>query len=60
MSCEHLICASCAGPVDEGRCPSCRAARSQLHHSPVAALPPAVVAVAIALLAVMILLLTGR
>jgi uncharacterized paraquat-inducible protein A len=32
MSCEHLICAQCAGPVSEGRCPVCRVARSQVHH----------------------------
>jgi hypothetical protein len=32
MSCEHLICARCAGPVSEGRCPVCRAAKSDLHH----------------------------
>ncbi|MHB1593748.1 MAG: hypothetical protein ACYCO9_02870 [Streptosporangiaceae bacterium] len=32
MSCEHLICAHCSGPVSEGRCPVCRAARSDLHH----------------------------
>jgi hypothetical protein len=32
MSCEHLICAQCAGPVAEGRCPVCRAARSHVHH----------------------------
>ncbi len=32
MSCEHLICAQCAGPVSEGRCPVCRAAKSDLHH----------------------------
>ncbi|HEY2507186.1 MAG TPA: hypothetical protein VGI58_11755 [Streptosporangiaceae bacterium] len=32
MSCEHLICAQCAGPVAEGRCPTCRAARAQIHH----------------------------
>ena len=34
MSCEHLICAQCAGPVADGRCPVCRAARSDLHHRP--------------------------
>jgi len=33
MSCEHLICASCAGPVAEGRCPVCRDARQHVHHS---------------------------
>ncbi len=32
MSCEHLICAQCAGPVAEGRCPVCRASRSHVHH----------------------------
>ncbi len=32
MSCEHLICANCAGPVVEGRCAVCRAAKSDLHH----------------------------
>ena len=32
MSCEHLICANCAGPVVQGRCPVCRAAKSDLHH----------------------------
>ncbi len=33
MSCEHLICAQCAGPVAEGRCPVCRTARSHVHNS---------------------------
>jgi hypothetical protein len=32
MSCEHLVCASCAGPVVEGRCEVCRAARASVHH----------------------------
>jgi hypothetical protein len=32
MSCEHLICAQCAGPVVEGRCPACRASRQHVHH----------------------------
>jgi len=33
MSCEHLICAQCAGPVAEGRCPACRVSRQHVHHS---------------------------
>jgi hypothetical protein len=33
MSCEHLICAQCAGPVAEGRCPVCRASRNHVHHN---------------------------
>lgn len=32
MSCEHLVCAQCAGPVAEGRCPACRTARAHVHH----------------------------
>ena len=31
MSCEHLICAQCAAPVVEGRCPACQMARAQVH-----------------------------
>jgi hypothetical protein len=31
MSCEHLICARCAAPVVEGRCPACQQARAQVH-----------------------------
>ena len=31
MSCEHLICARCAAPVVEGRCPACQLARAQVH-----------------------------
>jgi hypothetical protein len=33
MSCEHLICAQCAGPVSEGRCPACRLSRQHVHRS---------------------------
>ena len=40
MSCEHLICAQCAGPVVEGRCPVCQLARAQVHRrSPGLSLP---------------------
>ncbi|MBO0822597.1 MAG: hypothetical protein J2P28_17855 [Actinobacteria bacterium] len=31
MSCEHLICALCGGPVAEGRCATCRDARAHIH-----------------------------
>lgn len=31
MCCEDLVCASCAQPVAEGRCPVCRAARARMH-----------------------------
>jgi hypothetical protein len=39
MSCEDLICASCAGPVVEARCPACQSARSQMHHHSGLSLP---------------------
>jgi hypothetical protein len=32
MSCEHMICARCLGPVVEARCPTCRMARAEVHH----------------------------
>jgi hypothetical protein len=31
VCCDQLICARCTGPVSEGRCSSCRAARAELH-----------------------------
>ena len=51
MSCEHLICASCAGPVAEARCPACRAARAQVHHHHTGLSIPWIAALLIALLA---------
>ena len=54
MSCEHLICAQCAGPVVEGRCPACRAARQHVHHQHFSVSPQLILA---ALLALSLLLL---
>jgi hypothetical protein len=50
MSCEHLICAQCAGPVVEGRCPVCREARAQVHHHGLTVTPQLLVAAALLLL----------
>jgi hypothetical protein len=50
MSCEHLICAQCAGPVVEGRCPVCRAARAHVHHGPSGISPQILIAVVLILL----------
>jgi hypothetical protein len=33
MSCEHLICAQCGGPVAEARCSVCRVTRDHTHHN---------------------------
>ncbi|MFI5757428.1 hypothetical protein [Streptomyces sp. NPDC051569] len=30
MTYDRLVCANCAGPVSEGRCPVCRANRERL------------------------------
>jgi len=54
MSCEHLICAQCAGPVVEGRCPACRAARQQVHHHFVVS-PQLLIAAILVLAAVLLL-----
>ena len=56
MSCEHLICAQCAGPVVEGRCPACRASRDHVHqHS--GASPQLIIAAILALAFVLLLAL---
>jgi hypothetical protein len=50
MSCEHLICAHCSGPVAEGRCPVCRAAREEFHHHGPSISPQLIIAVALLVL----------
>ena len=50
MSCEHLICAHCSGPVAEGRCSVCRAAREEFHHHGLSISPQLIIAVALLLL----------
>ena len=50
MSCEHLICANCGGPVVEGRCPACREARARMHHHSAGITPQVLIAVALILL----------
>ncbi|MBA2806569.1 MULTISPECIES: hypothetical protein [Streptomyces] len=52
MTYDRLVCASCAAPVSEGRCPVCRASRERLQQEgPFAGLNPMAL---IALLAVLI------
>ena len=58
MSCEHLICAHCAGPVAEGRCSVCRAARAQVHHHGPASLTPQLLLAAAALVLLVLLIAT--
>ncbi|MFG3657201.1 hypothetical protein [Streptomyces sp. NPDC047706] len=41
MTYDRLVCANCAAPVNEGRCPVCRANRQRLQQeNPFAALNP--------------------
>jgi hypothetical protein len=54
MSCEHLICAQCAGPVSEGGCPVCRAARAHVHHSGASITMPLVATTILVLLLLML------
>ena len=56
MSCEHLICAQCAGPVVEARCPACQAARARVHHHSSNYSLPLVAAALVALLLIMLAL----
>lgn len=53
MTYDRLVCANCAGPVNQGRCPVCRANRERLQqeNNPWANLNPMAL---IALLAVLI------
>jgi hypothetical protein len=55
MSCEHLICARCAGPVVEARCPACQAARDQTHHHHTGLSIPMIAALLVALLALVVM-----
>jgi hypothetical protein len=56
-----LICAACSGPVEQARCPVCRAARAEVHHPhPFAGVPPAALVAIVALIALVLLLLSSR
>ncbi|GGO11950.1 hypothetical protein AB0C14_31665 [Microbispora hainanensis] len=56
MSCEHLICAACAGPVVEGRCPVCREGRAKVHHHGFLGLSPLVIALIVLLVVALVAL----
>ncbi|WP_419995411.1 hypothetical protein [Streptomyces boninensis] len=52
MTRDWLVCANCAGPVSEGRCPVCRASRQRMQReSGGFGLSPTVILWVIALLA---------
>jgi hypothetical protein len=60
VTCEHLICAHCAAPVVEGRCPACQAARAHVHR-PLAGLHlPLTAVILITLLLLLVALQVAR
>ncbi len=56
MSCEDLICANCASPVVEARCPACAASRAQVHHHGPGLTLPLTAAALVALVLVLLVL----
>ncbi|MFF4169989.1 hypothetical protein [Streptomyces sp. NPDC001744] len=58
MTYDRLVCANCAAPVAEGRCPVCRANRERL--TPRGPSPAMLLTLAIALLAAIALLTAVR
>ena len=59
MSCEHLICARCAGPVVDGRCTACRAAGAEVHHPGTFGISPVLIGALILALTLLIALKLG-
>lgn len=58
MTYDRLVCANCASPVSEGRCPVCRASRERLHNQEggfAGMTPAALIALLLALIAVAVL-----
>ena len=58
MTYDRLVCANCASPVSEGRCPVCRASRERLQQEDGffgGLTPAALIALLVALIAVAVL-----
>ncbi|WP_420033918.1 hypothetical protein ACN2WE_16280 [Streptomyces sp. cg28] len=58
MTYDRLVCANCAAPVSEGRCPVCRANRERIQQqNPLSGLnPTALIALVVVLVAAVALL----
>lgn len=59
MTCDRLVCANCAAPVSEGRCPVCRASRERMQQQGglfAALSPAALVALLVLMIALTVLL----
>lgn len=62
MTYDRLVCANCAAPVNQGRCPVCRAnrARMQQEGGPPGGLSPAMLLAIVALLVAAVALLVHQ
>lgn len=61
MTYDRLVCANCAAPVSEGRCPVCRASRERMQQDgPFAALSPAALLAVVAVLVAVVALLAHQ
>ena len=56
MNWQDLVCASCAGRVADGRCPTCRAARSDFQNQRIALPAGPLLMLAALLLALLVVL----
>jgi hypothetical protein len=60
MTYDRLVCANCAAPVSEGRCPVCRASRERLQQQgPFGGLSPAALLMLLVVLVAMVALLAA-
>jgi len=61
MTYDRLVCANCAAPVSEGRCPVCRANRARLQQEGgLGALSPAALVAALVVLIAAVALLAHQ
>ncbi|PRH79018.1 hypothetical protein C6N75_11805 [Streptomyces solincola] len=61
MTYDRLVCANCASPVSEGRCPVCRANRERLQQDgPFGGISPAALLVMLVLLVAAVALLAHQ
>ncbi|MEV5608322.1 hypothetical protein [Streptomyces sp. NPDC052225] len=61
MTYDRLVCANCAAPVSEGRCPVCRANRERLQQEgPLSGVSPAALIALVAVLVAAVALLAHQ
>ncbi|PKV86016.1 hypothetical protein [Streptomyces sp. TLI_146] len=61
MTYDRLVCANCAAPVSEGRCPVCRASRARLQQEgPWGGLSPAALVTLLVVLVAAVALLAHQ